>query len=74
MQFFLLQAGGREARARFNLLRQTVSLPDVMPTFGYVDAPAQNATLTGTFDVAGWAIDDRQVARMRFASMAHRPR
>jgi len=64
MQFFLFAGRWQEARSRFNLLRQTVSLQDVMPTFGYVDAPAQNATLTGTFDVAGWVIDDRKVAKI----------
>ena len=72
MQVFLFAGRWQEARARFNLLRQTVSLPDVMPTFGYVDAPAQNATLSGTFDVAGWAIDDRQVATDRDSHRWHR--
>jgi hypothetical protein len=64
MEVFLFAGRWQEARARFNLLRQTVSLPDVMPPFGYLDTPAQSATASGTMDIAGWAIDDRQVARI----------
>lgn len=54
----------QDARALFNRLRQEVNLPDVMHPMGHVDAPRQNATLTGTIDVAGWAIDDRNLSRV----------
>lgn len=64
MEFFLFAGRWQEARSLFSLLRQEVSLPDVMPTFGYVDVPTQNATVSGAIPVWGWAIDDRSVAKV----------
>jgi len=64
MEVFLFAGKWQEARALFNLLRQEVNLPDVMPTFGNVDVPAQNRTVSGTVAVSGWAIDNRGVAKV----------
>jgi len=64
MEVFLFAGKWQEARALFNLLRQEVNLPDVMPTFGNVDVPAQNRTVSDTVAVSGWAIDNRGVAKV----------
>ena len=52
----------QDARALFHRLHQEVTPPDVMHPMGYVDTPAQNASLSGAVDVSGWVIDDRGVA------------
>jgi len=64
MEVFLFAGRWQEARTLFNLLRQEVDLPDVMPTFGHVDVPAQNATVSSAIAVSGWAIDNRSVAKV----------
>jgi hypothetical protein len=51
----------QDARTLFQRLHQEVTLPDVMHPMGHVDVPTQNATVSGTVDVSGWAIDDRNV-------------
>ena len=64
MEVFLFAGRWQEARALFSLLRLAVNLPDVMPTFGHVDVPAHNATVSGTIAVSGWAIDNRSVGKV----------
>jgi hypothetical protein len=51
----------QDARMLFHRLHQEVDLPDVMHPMGHVDVPTQNATVSGTVDVSGWAVDDRNV-------------
>lgn len=63
-KFYFFAGRWQDARALFHRLHQEVNLPDVMHPMGYVDVPTQNATVSGTLDVSGWAIDDRNVPRV----------
>jgi hypothetical protein len=61
---FLFASKWQDARAHIYTLRNAMSFPDIMPCFGTVDSPVRNAFLSGTVDIAGWAIDNTHVAKI----------
>lgn len=64
IEFFFFVGKWQDARVLFHRLHQEVNLPDVMHPMGHVDVPIQNATISGTVDVSGWAVDNRNVPRV----------
>ena len=54
----------QDARKRIYGLHKELTLPDIMPGFGTVDARPANARVSGTIPVDGWAVDDRGVRRI----------
>ena len=64
IEIYFFAGKWQDARALFHRLHQEVNLPDVMHPMGYVDVPTQNATVSDTVDVSGWAIDNRNILRV----------
>ena len=55
----------QDARQSIYQLHQDLPpFPDVLPGYGTLDIPSANATVSGMVDVAGWALDDRGIARV----------
>jgi hypothetical protein len=63
-QAYLFVGRWQDARQSIYNLHRTLVFPDVLPGFGFVDTPADNATVSGIIQVAGWAIDNCGVDRV----------
>jgi len=53
-----------EARRVIEVLHSAAAAPDILPPFGSMDAPLANESVTGIVTVAGWVLDDAEVARV----------
>ena len=40
------------------------ALDDALPPFGHLDAPAAEAAVTGTLQVSGWTLDNKQMTKL----------
>jgi hypothetical protein len=63
-QAFLFLGPWQEGRERIYDLATSLEFADIMPCFGYVDAPIEGAAASGTLLIDGWAIDDHRVAQV----------
>lgn len=65
MEQYLFAGRWQDARSQIYTLRQQLGeITDVLPGFGTIDLPTPNAIVSGAVDVAGWALDDRSIARV----------
>ncbi len=63
-QAWLFLGPWQEARERIYDLASSFEFADIMPCFGFVDAPIERTVASGTLSIDGWAIDDRSVAQV----------
>lgn len=61
-EVFVIAGHHVEARGTVYALRTAGTPPDVLAPLGHLDAPANDATVAGLIDVAGWALDNTIVA------------
>jgi hypothetical protein len=61
---YLLLGDWRRSRQQIYTLQESLRLPDIMHPYGFVDAPADGAEVSGNVDVSGWAVDDRGLDRI----------
>lgn len=65
MEQYLFAGRWQDARAQIYALRQQLGeIPDVLPGLGTTDLPTPDAIVSGAVEVAGWALDDRGIARV----------
>jgi hypothetical protein len=53
-----------EARRAIDVLHNTAAASDTLPPFGWLDAPLANQAVSGFVPVAGWVLDNVEVARV----------
>jgi Bacterial Ig domain len=59
---YLIPGNATTARSTVYALHSSTVTPDVLPPMGNVDLPQNNATVSGSFQIAGWAFDNAGVA------------
>lgn len=45
------------AREQIYAIQRSRTFADILPPFGHIDIPQNNATVSGNFDISGWALD-----------------
>lgn len=61
---YLIAGDYKHARQVIYDLHNSLPASDIFTPLGSVDSPAPNAQLSGTVNVAGWALDDTAVSRV----------
>jgi hypothetical protein len=63
--YYVLAGDVAAARASIYALHTALGSPDVLGPYGFLDVPANGQTVSGTINVAGWAMDDTAISAIR---------
>jgi hypothetical protein len=61
---YVIAGDYRDARQDIVALHAAAAASDILPPFGHLDVPLANQAVSGIVTVAGWVLDDVEVARV----------
>jgi len=62
---YLFAGDYKDARQAIYSLRKSLAPRDNLPPFGVVDEPKPHSKASGTLEVRGWALDNREVSKVK---------